>query len=306
MATRSTYVKIGLFVTLGLCAILAVGVLIGLARIHRRTISVYTYLDEAVTGLEVGSPVRVRGVPIGQVGNITFGPDHRMVEVRSDVDVDAVVRLGFPAPDEKGRIQVPSNMRAQLASQGLVGVRYLAADYFDEKTNPPPVLSFSPPGNYIPAARSVQATLEESAKSAMNGVASLVETLQRGHLSERVVHTTTQADQVLVLLQQFLRSVNRQDLPQHATDTLEGIRMAAGRVNKVLERFDGDSGLVATTQRSVGSFGDASRQAGDSARDLSETLEEIRSAASAMRILADRLERDPDMLLKGRAKGNAP
>jgi ABC-type transporter Mla subunit MlaD len=305
MATRATYVKIGMFVTLAFCAILAVGVLIGLQRIHRRTVPVYTYFDEAVTGLEVGSPVRMRGVPIGQVGNITFAPDHRMVEVRGDIDVDAMVRLGFPAPQDD-KIQPPSNVRTQLASQGLAGVRFIAVDYFDEKTNPPPVLSFSPPENYIPAAGSVQHTLEESATSALNGVASLVETLQRGRLAERVVQTTTDADQSLMQLQQFLRSLNRQDLPQHATDTLEGIRQAAGRVNKVLERFDGDSGLVATTQRSVGAFGDASRQAGDSARDLSETLEEIRSAASAMRILADRLERDPDMLLKGRAKGNAP
>lgn len=306
MATRSTYLKLGLFVVLGCCALVAAGILIGFHRLHRRVVPVYTFFDEAVTGLAVGSPVRARGVPMGEVGEITFAPDHRMVQVRSDIDVDEVARLGLPPVDEKGHIPVPSNMRARLASQGLTGERYIALDFFDEKTNPPPELSFRPPENYIPAARSVQNTLEQAATTAMNGLASLVETLRSQQVPERVAHTTAEADEVLTLLHQILRSTDQQNLPRRATATVEEIHLAASRINRVLDQVGGESGLIATTQRSVGAFGEAGHQATDTTRNMSETLEEIRSAAAAIRTLADRLERDPGMLLKGRGKEKTP
>lgn len=307
MATRSTYLKLGLFVMLCGCALVATAILVGLQRIHREVVPVYTFFDEAVTGLAVGSPVLARGVPLGQVGAITFAPDHRMVEVRGDIDVAEVVRLGLPRPDEKGHMQVPSNMRAQLASQGLTGGRYIALDFFDEKTHPPPVLSFPTPENYIPSTRSVPNTLEQSATTALNGLASLVETLRSRQLAERVVHTATEADEVLAQLQQVLRSVHQQNLPGRATATVEELHQAASRINRLLdEQVGGEAGLIATTQRSVGAVGEAGRQATDTTRNLSETLEEIRSAAAAVRTLADRLERDPDMFLKGRGKEKTP
>lgn len=138
MASRSTYLKLGQFVVAAFSALVAIGTLIGISRLHHRVIYAYTFFDEPVTGLETGAPVRVRGVPIGQVGLITFGPDHRTVEVRSDIDVDALERLGFPSPEPKGIMHIPSSLRTQLASQGLTGGRFIAIDFFDEATNPPP------------------------------------------------------------------------------------------------------------------------------------------------------------------------
>lgn len=305
MATRATYLKIGVLVVLGACAFISLGILIGLQRIHRKYVSFYTYFDEAVTGLEVGAPVRARGVPIGQVGEITFAPDHQRVQVRSDLDVERMVRLGLPNPERAGA-QMPPNLRAQLVSQGLTGQRFVAFDFFDEKTNPPPVLSFVPPRNYVPAARSVQKSLEEAATSAMEGLAALIEPLRKARTGEKLADTTTEADEVLRLLRQILQGLDSQKLPQRTTATVEELREAASRINKLLARIDGDRGLIATTQRSVSAVGEAGRGAADTTRNLNETLEEIRSAAAAIRALADRLERDPDMLLKGRGKGNAP
>ena len=42
-----------------------------------------SYFDESVQGLDVGSPVKFRGVTIGTVGGIDVAPDHRHVEVRA-------------------------------------------------------------------------------------------------------------------------------------------------------------------------------------------------------------------------------
>jgi paraquat-inducible protein B len=42
------------------------------------------------------------------------------------------------------------------------------------------------------------------------------------------------------------------------------------------------------------------------AKELADTLRDVGEAAQSIRDLADTLERDPDMLLKGRAKGKGP
>lgn len=299
MATRATYLKIGVFVTLGICGLIAVAMLIGIRRVHRKVVPFYTYFEEDVTGLDVGSVVRVRGVPVGQVGTITIAPDHRHVEVRSDIEADTFGRLGFNTPEHP---HVPPTVRAQLGTLGLTGVRYVAIDFFDERTNPLPVLSFKPAANYIPAARSIQYNLEQAATTAMTGLAEVVDTLRREQVSERVVHTTQQADEVIALVNRILLSIDRQHLPQRATDTVEDLQGSVRRINAVLDRVASDTGVLARAERSASAIGDVAPRAVDMSRNLEETLEELRATAAAIRHLADRLERDPDMLLKGRAK----
>jgi paraquat-inducible protein B len=307
MAARANYVKIGLFVMLGAGAVVAIAIVIGVSKLHRETVPYYTYFNEAVTGLEVGAPVKARGVTIGQVGSITFAPDHITVEVRSDLDVDALVRLGLRSAEERHSTRpIPPDIRAQLATQGLTGMRFIALDVFDPKTNPPPELSFHVPQNYIPAARSIQKTLEESVVKAMDGLADLIDTLAREQLAEKVIGVTERTDEVLRTLHQVLKSVDQQRIPQRTAATVNELRAAANKINGMLDHLNGDAGLLASTQRSISSFGEAGRNASETTRNLDSTLEEIRAAAAAIRLLADRLERDPDMLLKGRAKGKAP
>ena len=78
------------------------------------------------------------------------------------------------------------------------------------------------------------------------------------------------------------------------------------KARTVLERVGGETGLIATAQRSVSTFGEVGHNVTGATRDLDQTLGEIREAVGAIRLLADELEREPDILLKGRAKGGAP
>src|SRR5208282_3836834 len=61
----------------------------------------------------------------------------------------------------------------QLGSQGLTGTRFVAMDYFDAKTNPPPVLSFAPAKNYVPSAKSFSSGLEDAVTRAMERIIEL-------------------------------------------------------------------------------------------------------------------------------------
>ncbi|MEM6902623.1 MAG: MlaD family protein, partial [Pseudomonadota bacterium] len=46
------------------------------------------FLERSITGLQVGSPVRLLGVPVGQVTAIDIDPE-TLTRVRVDIEVDA-------------------------------------------------------------------------------------------------------------------------------------------------------------------------------------------------------------------------
>lgn len=293
MAARPNYVKLGLFVILGVGAAIVFAITLGVLETRRETVSYVTYFAESVQGLEVGAPVKGRGVTLGRVGKITFAPDHQMVEVRSDLDVSTLEAMGLKQE------RPSSDVRAQLASQGLVGTRFLALDFFDAKTHPPPVLSFPPPERYIPATRSFQKSLEDSATLALERIAQVMDSIVREGLTEKAVQAVTHADGALVELDQTLKRLDREKLPARTAKAIEDARVALARINKALDRIDGDAGLIVSAQGALTALGEVGHNANATTRDVGGTLNEFRAAATAIRNLAEELERNPDMLVKG-------
>jgi len=73
-------------------------------------------------------------------------------------------------------------------------------------------------------------------------------------------------------------------------------------MNSVLDRLDGKKGLLASAQRATDAFGEVGRAGHGTQKDLEATLRDMSEAAEAIRSLVDAIERDPDMLLKGKTK----
>jgi ABC-type transporter Mla subunit MlaD len=324
MATRANHVKIGIFVLLGAAAALALAVSLGATAGRREKIAFYTYLDESVQGLDVGAPVTFRGVRIGQVGDITIAPDHRLVALRMDIDVNSMEQLGLlPKGALKSGQGFPPprpDLRTQLGSLGLTGNKYLSVDFFDPKTAPPPVLPFPAPEHYIPATRSLTKGLEDSLQKAVDRITVLADhatavldslgrvvgALDEGGAGDKASRALGEAERALRGVNGLLAGVERAQLVENAGATVRGLRRSADDLNRVLGHLDGDHGLLATTQGSLASIGQAGRDVAGATRDLDATLSEVREAASAFRQLADEIERQPDALLKGRARETRP
>ena len=66
--------KLGLFVVLGFVLALCTVVFLGARSLHKDSVSYKTYFDESVQGLEIGSPIKFRGVTIGNVSAIDIAP----------------------------------------------------------------------------------------------------------------------------------------------------------------------------------------------------------------------------------------
>ncbi len=325
MSTPVNHTKLGVFVLLALAAVLATVVAFGAQRAKRETVAYHTYFNESVQGLELGAPVKFRGVTIGFVSAIEIAPDHRHVDVVSELDVVDIRRMGLAeasegsGPKKHYRFLVPADLRAQLGSQGITGIKYVSIDFFDPKSNPPPPLPFPVPEEHIPAAPSMMKSLEDSVTKAMDRLPELVDavvaivtrvdglvaTLEREGVTEKAAATITHADQVLATLDKTLKSVDRAQVPEKAAKTLDDMQSAVGKMNALLDKVGGEAGLLASAQKATESVGSVGRDAHGTTRQLDETLREVKDAASSIRALADALERDPDMLLKGRAKGKA-
>jgi phospholipid/cholesterol/gamma-HCH transport system substrate-binding protein len=322
MATPTNHWKLGLFVLLGaVLAISAAGVL-GARSMHKETGRYVSYFDESVQGLEVGSPIKFRGVTIGTVGKIDVAPDHRHVEVTSELGKAELSQLGLDVAADLIKSGAPKklvqaiDLRIQLASSGLTGVKFLQLDFFTVGDHPRPVLPFSVPKNYIPATFSMMKDLEDSLVHAMNSLPKITEQvllvlgridklvgeLGDRKLIEQALATVAALHRLVGEAQRKVDQLEPARLSAQVEKTLADFSGTASRVNGILARLDGDKGLLKSVLRASNAFGDTARTTDGFGGQLEDTLRAVQEAAKSFRKLAGALEKEPDMLVKGREK----
>lgn len=310
MTTPATNFKLGLFALAATAGVALAILALGLHTGRTPTTEYHTLFDESVQGLDVGASVAFRGVRIGNVSRIEIASDQR-VDVTLAIESRASLRLGLSA--------APLRVRAYLSNQGLTGVKLVDLDVID-------------PGD----------TAEATVPSAANGTHYL---LSRPSLAKQLEHQglrlgrslpalVDDARQVLRRLDTVLDDVHTQRLPEHLVAliertraTLEDLRRLTPRANAVLDsidklagdgagaadavrrlltRLDGDQGLAASAQRASNAIGELGQRGVESTGDIEQTLRDVAEAARTLRAFIEDLERDPEMLLKGRAPARRP
>ncbi len=318
MATPTNYWKLGLFVVVGFVAAVLAVLYFGGGTMRERTVDYVTYFDESVQGLEVGSQVRFRGVTVGEVKDIEIAPDGQHVTVATKLSVAALRRMGLAARDgrETHFKELPPGLRAQLVTTGLTGMQILGLDYFDPATHPPPALPFPVPERYIPATASTLKSLQEAVTLAASRIPILVDTTtglvrQIGDLVSQISElrvgdqaqtTLKRLDDLLITVRRAVDRMTTAGVPEQAAQVLTTLDKALARMDKLLEHVDGSNGLVTSAQRATDAVGDIARNARGAGRELDDTLREVRETSAAIRRLANAIERDPDMFIKGRAR----
>ncbi|MGD0947575.1 MAG: MlaD family protein [Candidatus Binatia bacterium] len=144
MATEAHKFQVGLFVIIAVVIGLGAAIWLSATRFFEKTNTFVTYFSESVQGLDPGAPVKYRGVPAGRVARIEIAPDGTLIEVVMDVDTSVAKAL-------KG----DATLRTQLELSGITGLRYVEIDHHSgDALNQAPPLSFKPPCELIPSARS--------------------------------------------------------------------------------------------------------------------------------------------------------
>jgi len=113
MASHKTKFTVGLFMASGIGIVLLAVILLGVTRYFEKGRLYVSYFNESVQGLDVDSPVKYRGVPVGRVTAIDVAPDSKLVEVLMKI--------------EPGQ-ELPPDIVAQLKAVGITGAMFIELD----------------------------------------------------------------------------------------------------------------------------------------------------------------------------------
>jgi ABC-type transporter Mla subunit MlaD len=163
MKTRAGYFRLGLFIVIALGTGILVLLLLGIGNLFRPSVIMETYFDGSVQGLDVGAPVKLRGVTIGEVSRIGFThgryqQDLPVTERYQYVMVEAVIRADrigasgrLPTP-EVVQTMVDRGLRVRMTPQGVTGINFLELDFMDPAMQIPVTIDWVPENIYVPSA----------------------------------------------------------------------------------------------------------------------------------------------------------
>jgi paraquat-inducible protein B len=283
--------------------------------LHKDTIQFVTYFDESVQGLGLGAPTTFRGVPLGTVSGIHVAPDHRRVEVVMQLERGELLRAGYRETEPES--PPPADLRAQLGSQGITGVRFILIDYFNPEHNPPPELPFTPGHHYIPAAVSTLRNVEQAVVLALERlpevgakVGVVLERLDRVMLDFegqkmplRIGASLNELERTLRAVRGMLEHADVARVSNKAQATMDGMVKTLADLDRLFTRLQDENGLLADAERTTQLFGDVAQGGTTLEAEVGTLIQRVSEATESFRRLADALERDPDMLLKGRRAG---
>jgi len=261
--------------------------------LYTRRVSYLLYFEGSVHGLEIGAPVMVRGIKIGQVLDIRldFDPDHRNIQIPVLIELEPERITDAPRVEagKEGEVMaelVAKGLRGQLKTASLLtGKLYVDLDLHPKA--PTAILGRRGDLAVIPT---VPAPLDDLG----NKVSSLL-----GKLDNLPV------EEIGSDLREAVRGakgiLNSEALANSLVEleaSLRTLRSAAQVVDeRTLPKLDAAVDQLRATFKSAQEV-----IAPDTVlyQDIKRALTELATAARAIRDLADYLERHPEALIKGK------
>jgi paraquat-inducible protein B len=287
--------------------------------------------DESIHGLDLGSPVKLRGVRVGRVVGLNIRYDaktnHSVVAVLCEFSKDMVtdpmgVTIDVASREELQKL-VDHGLRAQLGVLGLAtGLLFVELDFFNPKEYPAeaPVAE----AKYV-VVPSVPSAISEFQASASEILANLKKVDFAGlsrELAALLADTQKHLDGVDLkgVSEQWKKTgaqVEALAASPEIKQTFANLNTALVDLHTVLTRLDTEvvpagrelAETLAQAKVALASFNETATAArkfiathsglGD---EMVGTLEQLNEAADAVRRLADFLERNPNALLTGKKR----
>jgi paraquat-inducible protein B len=312
MATGTNHWKIGLFVLLGGATLVGLLLVLGARQWGTKTIEYATYFDESVQGLEAGAPVKFRGVTIGAVQEVHVARGGKLVRVNMNLETEVAEDLLSP--------DLPSNdgeLRTQLAQLGLTGHRFVLIDFFDPAKHPALSLPFPPPERYLPSFPSTMSQLEQSvvdtsdqlpevaerANQVLTQLQATLASIDEARVPAKLASTLDDAQKTMAVINSQLMGSSLPDTTRELRTTLVALSKTVAGIDGVVERINAKDGVLVNAEDSLIAIRRVALGVQAMTPELDAALKEVNSAARSFRRLADGLEREPDMLIKGRRVG---
>ena len=250
--TQANYTLVGAFILLFLAAIVVF--IIWIARIDVGETHKYYKLEfmESVTGLNVGSTVRYRGVPAGTVQKITLDPE--------TIDkISVLIKINEDIP-------IKEDAHASLEIQGITGIRYIL---IEGGTQASPLRIAEPDQRYpiIPVKISALEQVSESLPRTLSRISSIVEKLDKAFTDS----SQQNLEQTLGNLNIITASIARSDKDgENVVDEARHVAINMQKALKSIERL-----VVDLRQNGVPALNKFMTEASEMFGNITNSLEAI-------------------------------
>ena len=323
MSIRANPTAIGLFMIGGI-ALAVIGVVtLASASWFDKTSTFISYFEESVNGLEVGAPVKFQGVPVGRVTNLLIQIDLKdkafQVPVQYDIDLTRLTSEArtFVDLENEGvlRQQIADGLRAQLQMESLVtGQLYIELSYRAEAAAPhlerrPTAFPEIPTTPSLLAAFGTQAgSVVGDVMAILMRVNEMLEAVNMEELNRSVVASAQSVERLADSKEIRAALAGVPETSAQLNRTMLEMQRLAERLQATIDPMQlqvaGTNDEVVLTLQSV-------RQAMEEMRGMYSpdsgigyqtegAMASLQAAADALRSLAVSLERNPDMLLRGK------
>lgn len=322
MRAHGEALRTGFFV-LASFAVLVGLILVLSGSIFRQGLAYETYFKESVQGLDVGSPVKFRGVTIGKVTEIGLVaaqyPPANAVELNTPAYRQVIVRFRVnpaklgPHPNIKEAIE--RGLRAEVAPQGITGLAYLELTFVNPTLHPVSSVPWTPRTPEIPSIPSTLTQVQDAVQGflanardvdvakTIHEVNGLITAMHEELTTGAAKQAIARADELLGELQDQVRQAN---LPG---TTASVRRLADGKqTREILQQLQSASAaleiataampeLVAETKQSVRLLGESTM---DFDREMIPIMRNLNTVSRRLAELSAELQSNPAVLLRGR------
>lgn len=331
MSRKANPVYIGAFVFVALILSVATVVVVASVEFFAKNEQYVLYFESSVNGLEMGAPVKFKGVPVGRVTDIRIRWNQEDIDthipVFIEIDTENLAnRLGVTvdlADEEEYRMQVMrAGLRGQLQIQSLIsGNLYIELDYIPDAGQP----YFHQERIIYKEIPTIPSALSEIGKTATN-LAAQLSAIDLQQLSDEVsLLLTTVTDKVEtfdveglnVSVQEAAQGVNTLVRSPRLSGALDNANALATELRSFIARIDenltpllvalGDTNL--NMNETLTQFRQTGRRLevvlgpeSTTLHTLRNTLDDFSQAAVSLRDLLDELSRNPNMLITGKER----
>jgi paraquat-inducible protein B len=323
MGKRANPTMIGAFVLGSLAVAIAVVIGLGSSHLFTRQHKFVMFFSSDVNGLNVGAPVKFRGVEVGSVTNILLslgglgaGGIQQSAQIRIPVIIQLDSRKLFARGaeldlDDPKQISaaIQLGLRGELKTESmLTGLAYIDLDMHPDS----PVKFYLGRNSPYPEIPTVQTPLEQAQTGLLKIVAALEKvdfealtsslTRTSNSINElvdshRVRETIASLNQAAIGLNATAQSIKKtsDDLNKQVGPAAEDLRKTTASARAALEQAQVTLAAVRTV---LGPGSPLDYQ-------LTDTLEQTSDAARSLRQLTDYLQRNPSSVIRGRYEGDS-
>ena len=287
MSQKTNYFKLGIFIIVTVLIILVGIFFLGARQMFQQEWEFETYFDQSVQGLEVGSPVKMKGVTMGSIQKICF------VYEEYDTDLSYVYVLFSCHPETLGARktdQTPEQLREtvkQLAAQGMrlsldvqgiTGTAILDAQFYDPDKYEALKIDWNPKYPYVPSISGALARMGKTLEKTLDNLSQI----DFAAMGEKVDQSLTSVSKMLTDEIEPLVSELREEI----IPALSNIRKASETTPEIMARVNIiQEGIADWIREQKGS--------------LAEVVDNLQAISDNLRQLTENARRDPSQVIFG-------